>query len=76
VDPRVAVLADGHVLRIQDLRARLDSLVLARQVHPEVDAAYFGSGLALPTMRYASRCGLGLTLLCYARLVPPAYHDE
>ena len=30
MDPRVAVLADGHVLRIQDLRARLYSLVLVR----------------------------------------------
>ena len=72
MDPRVAVLADGHVLRIQDLRARLYSLVLARQVHPEEDTAHLAAGLALPTMR----CGLGLTLLCYARLVPPAYHDE
>ena len=76
MDPRVAVLADRHVLWIQDLRARLDSLVLARQVYPEVDAAHLAAGLALPTMRCASRCGLGLTLLCYARLVPPAYHDE
>jgi hypothetical protein len=50
MDPRVAVLADGHVLRIQDLPARLDSPVLASQVHPEEDAAHLAAGLALPDL--------------------------
>jgi hypothetical protein len=58
VDPRVAVLADGHVLRIQDLRARLDSLVLARQVHPEEDAAHLDSGAALPDLVFAYPFGV------------------
>jgi hypothetical protein len=58
VDPRVAVLADGHVLRIQDLSARLDSPVLARQVHPEEDAAHLAAGLALPDLVFAYPFGV------------------
>src|SRR5829696_8901071 len=42
-DDRVALLPDGHVRRIQELRARLDSLVLAREVHPKEDAAHLAA---------------------------------
>src|SRR5215218_2842896 len=52
-DGRVSLLPDGHVLRIQDLRARLDSLALARQVHPKEDAAHLAAGLALPELVFA-----------------------
>src|SRR5215216_5998424 len=57
-DGRVALLPEGHVLRIEELRARLDSLVLARQVHPEEDAAHLGSGLALPDLVFADPFGM------------------
>src|SRR5215207_746337 len=52
-DDRLALLPDGHVVRIEELRARLDSLVLARQVHPKEDTAHLGSGLALPELVFA-----------------------
>ena len=52
-DDRLASLPDGHILRTQELRARLYCLVLARQVHPEEDAAHLGSGLALSELVFA-----------------------
>src|SRR5918994_569718 len=50
---RLTFLPDGHVLRIEELRARLDSLVLARQVHPKEDSTHLGSGLPHPELVFA-----------------------
>src|SRR5919107_820748 len=55
---RLTFLPDGHVLRIEELRARLDSLVLARQVHPKEDSTHLGSGLALSELVFADPFGV------------------
>src|SRR5918992_4361910 len=55
---RLAFLPDGHVMRIEELRARLDSLVLARQVYPEEDAAHLAASLALPELVFADPFGV------------------
>jgi hypothetical protein len=39
-DCPVTVVPDGHVLRLEDLRARFDAFVFAREVHPEEQAAH------------------------------------
>src|SRR5205807_7800916 len=46
-DDGVVLVLDGHVLRLQELRARLGALVLAGEVHPEEDAPHLSPGLAL-----------------------------
>src|SRR5829696_6670093 len=55
---RLTFLPDGHVLRIEELRARLYSLVLARQVHPKEDPTHLGSGLALSELVFADPFGV------------------
>src|SRR5260370_10927341 len=46
---RAAVMADGHLARLHHPRERLDTLVLAREVDPEQEAAHLG-GLAFAAL--------------------------
>src|SRR5215218_3238510 len=57
-DDRLAFLPDGHILRIEELRTRRDSLVLACQVHPEEDPTHLGlltRTLLQPVVKRAAR---------------------